>query len=93
MWFRRPRRVLYGIETAHLSREQEIVSCRAALRLVAEHVHLLQVDVPWDNAASWPDEVVEAALVFVPRRKGYEGSGWITPVDDRQWQAFCTLAP
>ncbi len=84
---------MFSVETSHLTRPEQIAACGAALDVVRERADRLQIDVPWDHAASWPEEVVEAASVFAPRRRDYECSGWIAPISQRQWLAFRALAP
>lgn len=77
--------------TDDLDDDQLATACRAALDHVRGEADRLQIDVPWSD--SWPPEVVAAAKVFAPRRREYELSGWVTPVENHQWEAFVLLAP
>jgi hypothetical protein len=99
MWFRRPEVDVYFIHTTRLTREKEIVACRAALQAVRSDVDRFQCDVPWDNQRSWPREVVEAATILTPapkthaKQQAYVLTGWVSGFTDRTWDAFVTFAP
>lgn len=95
MWFRNRYLDKYVVDTSGLTREREVAACRAALALVRPEVGRFQLIVNWpEGDNSIPDDVRQAALVFVPRENHYEMTkGWITDISDRVWQAFVTLAP
>jgi len=95
VWFRRQRddRWDLSVDTASLTHEQRVIACRAALGQVRPDADRLQTDVPWGQSESWPDDVRAAATVFRDPARGYGSSGWVTPVSDRQWDAYLLLAP
>ncbi|GAA1754799.1 hypothetical protein GCM10009710_37350 [Aeromicrobium alkaliterrae] len=94
MWFSRKHLdPVYQVDTVGLSRVQQIAACRAALEFVRPRADRLQLEVPWQWAESWPEDVVEAASILAPKREAYEVTGWVTPIEEHHWKAFVALAP